>query len=105
MTVVVGLTRVRHKAKTCYMADVAYVCGRTQLGMSSTYNSEVPTLGECKILASSNCEGVYIPIEWIFHWLAFGIQHFLCLNATLPYCINSHFPYMTLCQGCFCSPQ
>lgn len=40
-----GVTRVRHKAKACYRADVADVCGRAQLGMSSTYNSGVPTLG------------------------------------------------------------
>lgn len=40
-----GVTRVRHKAKECYRADVADVCGRAQLDMSSTYNSGVPTLG------------------------------------------------------------
>lgn len=38
-----GVTRVRHKA--CFRADVADVCGRAQLGMSSTYSSGVPTLG------------------------------------------------------------
>lgn len=47
MAVMVKVTRVRHKGKSCYKADVAdLVCGRELLGMGPTSSSDIPIFGE-----------------------------------------------------------